>query len=189
MTRATGSSQEWKRSGMKDDDGIKSTSATAQDNPHSYLIRHQKKRSQSTKLRVDLTRSEIRRENQFKARPSLPSLAAGSCRENWCFATRSSWRLMCYANRLHHLHLSPSPSSIGRRRTRSLGARNSWEVGQTSTRTTPFIDEGTRSPPTKILNHPPKSRFASQNLRHVKTARYDPPVTRSHSSWRQDLDH
>ena len=42
--RATGSGQEWRRPGMKDGDGIKFTSAIAQDNLNSYLIHHQKKK-------------------------------------------------------------------------------------------------------------------------------------------------
>jgi len=44
---------------MKDDNGIGSTSAAIQDSPHLCLI-HQQERSQSTKLRLDLTQSDIR---------------------------------------------------------------------------------------------------------------------------------
>ena len=142
-TRVTGSMQEWRLQDMKDDVGIKSTSFTAQDSPHSYLIGHQEKKISEHQAKSWFGPIGIRWASQSKSPPLPPCSRILS--QNWCFATRSSRRLCC-ANRLHHLPLSPSPSSIGRRRrtslstkTRSLRARDSWEDGQTSFRNPPYL--------------------------------------------------
>jgi len=126
-TRATWSSEEWRVQEMKDDDWIKSTSATAQDSPIPISSTIRKRRSWSTKLRVDLARSEIKRANQVKARALPTFLGSRILSRKLMFCDKViTIKLMCCANRLHHLHLSPYSSIEGRRtslstRTRSLG--------------------------------------------------------------------
>ena len=127
---------------------------------------------------------------------SLPFLAAGSCHENWYFATRSSRRLMCCANCLHLFHLSPSPSSIRQKRrttllptrTRSLGVRHSWKISRLPGSTL-FIDGEPDHFLFKFSTTPKESvrfpNFTTCRVSQVSTV----SVTRSNSLWYQDLDH
>jgi len=160
--RVTGSVQEWRRPDMKDGDVIGSTFATVQDSPHSWLIHHQKKISEhQTKKLIWLDRRSVE-QIKSKHEPSLSFLAAIFCHKNWCFATRLSWRLIHYANRLHYLHPLPlfSPSDEEEGKPRSLPEQEVWGQGTLDKmsrllpRFTLFIDGETRSSPIQILNHP-----------------------------------
>ena len=71
---------------------------------HSTLLPHPRyqERTLSTKMWIGYQRLD--KQTKSKQEPYISFLITEPCRENWCFATGSSWRLMYCAN---HFQLHP----------------------------------------------------------------------------------
>ena len=112
-TRAIGSNQEWTLSAWKTAMESNPPLLLSRTTPIPTSLTIQKRRSQSTKIRVDLARSEIRRVDQVKTRALITFPDIRILSRKLIFCDKISRRLMYCANRLHHHHLSPSPSFFG----------------------------------------------------------------------------
>ena len=148
---------------MKDDDGIKSTSITAQNNPIPTSSITRKRRFWSTNLRIDLARSKIRRENQVKA------WALSIFPSNEILSRKLLFydKIIAKTNVLRRpsppsppfdsfLHRTKKKTSLSNR-TRTLGARTLEKLSRLFSRSTLFIDREIRSSPIQIINIPKES--------------------------------
>ena len=149
---------------MKDDDGIKFTSITAQDNPHSYLTYHHEKKisEHQAKSWFGPIGDQTSKSSQSKSPPYLPwqqdlvaktnVLRQNHC-EDWCVAPTISTIF---------IFLLLFPPSDEEEEHRYLPKQEIWgkeflsrgvDFFQGSAL---FMDEDIRSSPIQILNHPRK---------------------------------